>query len=615
MGAIIGRVNFDATPIRKKDFLSAYETSRYYGPDGSGHNLDYQVGLGQHCCKIGRSRQTYSKPIKIGTLSVVADALLDNRDELFQATCCNQGANDKTVSDAELIARVLAKHSVGGLNLLEGDYALALWDHATKKLTLATDHVGSRPLYWRRQGNALVFGTDVRSLCEFSDFQWEIDRLAVERYLYSPLATHDGCFFKGLNLCKQGSWAVFSQNGSEFGQWWAPHCEPKKMGLSPAETIDGLRFLTERSIRAAVDTDRSVGGHFSGGLDSSYISVFGNRTLGERGKSLRCYSWSPKVSEEFPDLGPNDERRRILSLAEKEGLSVSWGETTGEALLQVALGPMEFEGTADLVDELAVAKKAKNDGIGVMLSGWGGDDAFSAYGQGYHAQLFKRLEFAKLWSSVSGGRRTKIKKLSAFVLPLVVPYWEQLSELRHGPTIDANKWISDKHSKQSRFRVFDKKPANPNQYILKQLLAGHLSVRMRSWSVLGAGSGFQYRYPLLNKKLVEYIVNMPNEIFMFDRNFRYPARAVLADLGISDPRKLDPVNEHQRNVALRNMINMISQSNLPTTFLKDEQLLNSLQNSFKDHDRYRFEAYSVFAAIRGARLLDIEASRTDQLWK
>ena len=196
---------------------------------------------------------------------------------------------------------------------------------------------------------------------------------------------------------------------------------------------------------------------------------------------------------------------------------------------------IEFLGNADLADEVPILELAEDDGIRVLLSGWGGDEAFSAHGFGNIAKLIRRGQFIGAFrgSGVfpAGGEtrgppredpgamgscaaRTGLGLQSNFTLSgCFSGRCVSLARLaRIAP--NAPKWNGED------IRMI----ASPAQYLCNLIMMGHLGTRMSSWAAWSAPHGLQYRYPLTDRALMESESGVPAELYTEDGYGRYLPR-------------------------------------------------------------------------------------------
>ncbi|MDJ0922054.1 MAG: asparagine synthase-related protein [Henriciella sp.] len=541
----------------RAQFRSAFETLGAYGSDHSELNINGGIGVGCHHLRVRSGPISDSPSASQQSVIVVADAILDNRAELAKSLSVSDEALT-ALSDTELIWRSFLRWGKDCVQYLEGDYAFACIDTDRRAVFLARDHIGSRPLYWALRGETFLFGTSVEALVGFSDLQWSIDEEVIAEYLFYPVTPVSKPFFQDLHSVLPGGYVQLDQGQVTTERWWDPSDKVIRRIDGKDDVVAECRRLLDDAVIKRIQTSRPVGSHFSGGLDSTGVGVIASRYLRSKGQQLAgAYAWSPPVSEDYPDDHARDERPFIDAIAEAESIPLRFGAGDSENFLEFINRPMEFENETDLADELPILQAARSDQVGTMLSGWAGDEAFSSHGRGYLGYLILRGRFATAKKFV----HFRYKSLKNLPLLMSLMWWEVVHPLL--PTglyhrlgryqyfsedfLFASMQLSKRHGKlRQRRRNSIKFTLNPNRNLKRHLQAGHVNRRMESWAAWSAPYGFQYRYPLADRQLLEFLLTLPPEELFLDTTPRGLARAVLADCVPPEASKEDIANERLR---------------------------------------------------------------------
>lgn len=556
MSAILGRIELGGGLIDRAQFLACFQKLKPYGPDLSETWIDGANAVGRHLLRIAPAASYERLVGPIDGVVVVADAILDNREELAAELRLSpeQLAN---ASDTELVRLCYLHWAEDCVHRLVGDFAFAAIHPHSQEIFLARDHIGSRPLFWALRDQSVIFATSIEAIVSFSEWRWTIDERIVAEYLLSPSVVTKP-FFLDIRAVPSGSSVALRGGRVVTKPWWRPSTRMAAPFKNSADAVAASRTLLERAVADRLNTDARIGAHFSGGIDSTGVAVIGSRALRARGRSLtRAYAWSPAISDQYPADHARDERRLIQNLANSEGIPVQFGVADCTNFMEFTRTPMELQGEADLADEIPVLRAARSDGLRVMISGWGGDEAFSAHGFGYLAHLALKGKLAKFKNFAH--RHTRSLKRLEFLLPLL---WRQVihpllpnplyqltnpyrSHVRHG------SFISDRLLQQHA-DLFEKRKAsikfgpNPSENLKTHICAGHITMRMESWAAWSAPHGFQYRYPLTDKRLLEFLFTLPPDQLFLNARPRGLARAVLADCIPPSASKSDIANERLR---------------------------------------------------------------------
>jgi asparagine synthase (glutamine-hydrolysing) len=558
MSAILGRIEFDGRPVDAALFARAFGALAPYGPDGGGSVVGGDTGLGRRHLEVARRQAQDGAPLTEGALTLVADAILDDREGLGRALGLAP-AEVGALSDGALILRAWQRWGEDCPRHLAGDFAFALWDGARRRLFLARDHIGARPLYWARRGESLLFATDVRALTAFADLDWRIDEAMVARYMTDADRPLPKGLFEAVHTVVPGHRMTVTAGGQTAVRWWDPRAVPLDRGLDTETAVLRLRALVEEAVACRTDTYHPVGSHLSGGIDSTSVTVIAQRALQRRGSGLAAaYCWAPEVSAAHPDMGKGDERRRVAALAAAEGFAVRHGGADGATFMAFLARPIEFEGTADLLDEIPILDRAAEDGVRVMLSGWGGDEVVSSGGLGYLAGLLRRgrlIAAFRALRATSGGRRNPrvLGRLlwSRGIVPLLPgPLFERLSpfvRIYRRRSFMSRDFAARFPARGALYPPDVRPVPDPRRYMAAMLLRGHLALRMESWAAWGAEKGLLYRYPLLDRRVLEFMLSLPPEVAFARGEGRYLFRTAMAPYFGGPTNKRDPANERMRS--------------------------------------------------------------------
>lgn len=555
MSAILARVNFDGAPIDRDAFHRAFEIIAQYGGDGSDAWVEGSVGLGQHLLRFTPESYYEAQPHHWDEAVIVADARLDNRDELCPRFGLSQ-AEAAVTPDSHLILRAYRLWGEDCVPHLLGDFAFAIWDQRNRRLFCARDHIGARPLYYYHTPSITIVATDIRALQGFPEVSNEIDEFEVASHLLWPLAISKNSFLKSVHILHAGQQISIDRTGLKQQAHWSADDIGDVRYKTVAEYTEHFRAVLDTAIAVRIRTDYPVGAHLSGGLDSSGITVLANRLLRQEGRSLEMtYTWTPAKSDAYP-LVRGDERNTIEKLCQQENIPCCYGTATGQDFRHFLGRDMAAEMTADVFEDFPVLAYAEQHGIRTLLSGWGGDEAATFAGRGYLASLLKKARLwqlawiARRYAGIRKPRRTLRFLFRYAVIPLlpnalynwVDPYYRSdrktsyinpafAAQYSQAATPDIDSWreIGDPRRMQARL-----------------LQAGHLANRMATWAVWSSEHRLVYTYPLTDRRVLEFALGLPPKLLYQQGTWRFLFREALKDALPPLPPKADPVNERKR---------------------------------------------------------------------
>jgi len=457
-------------------------------------------------------------------MAIVADVRLDNRDELA-ARLSIESRSRAEITDVELLLAAYVRWGEACVERLLGDFAFAIWDGGRRRLFAARDHIGARPLYYWQGGGSLVFASEIGGVLACPGVPAELDEIEVARLLLSPgyYADAEYTFYRQVRKLPFGHGLSFDSHGLRRWRHWRPEEIEERQGSTLEDCAGQLRDLVAEAVRVRLRSLRPIGAHLSGGMDSSSVAVLAARDLRRAGAPpLRVFSHSPP-----PRAGdqPASEHRRIDRICRQEGFHVSYIDPGGD--LETGLDDVDvtLRPVITMDREIFVQRQASAAGVGLMLSGWGGDEGASFNGRGVAPGYLRRrewrdlaahLELHALWREP---RRTR-------------QIWRRLRNEVLGPLLAEagwSRWQTDASRERSyvspalldRLRPHLRPPSPPlresqgkRAYQLALLRNGHLTARMESWAAFGADHGLTYAYPLADRRVLEFSLTVPGRFML-----------------------------------------------------------------------------------------------------
>lgn len=287
------------------------------------------------------------------------------RDEL-QAL----GHRFRSTSDSEVLLHGYEQWGDAVLDHVDGMFAFGLWDATRKRLLLARDRLGKKPLFWANRGGVLAFSSLVRPLVAVGVVEPAIDPGALRDYLHFNYVIGPRSIFSGLELLPAGSWLVAEGGNVRIGRYW-----DLKDAVAERGDVDlQQRFedLVTDAVRARLVSDVPLGVFLSGGVDSALIAALAHR---ESGTKL------PTFSVGF-DEATYDERAKARRVAARLG---SEHHEIGCAAADVPLLLPRIVASSDhlladqsLVPLTRLAGEARRS-VKVVLTGDGGDELLAGY--------------------------------------------------------------------------------------------------------------------------------------------------------------------------------------------------------------------------------------------
>ncbi len=368
---------------------------RHRGPDDSGFYVDKDIGLGNARLSIIDIEGGH-QPIQNedGTVHVTYNGEIYNYRELRRELEV-QGHRFRTKSDTEVIVHSYEQYGESFVERLNGMFAIALWDGKQKKLILARDRMGIKPLHYALRENAIFFASEIKAILQ-APFSRAVNIEALYAILNLGYIPGNGTLLQGVYKLPPSTRLVFQAGAVRIESYW--HVPEVNSGVNENELIGRLQAALEESIRDQLVADVPVGCFLSGGLDTSTIIAYASKASSQPLKTF-CMGFGEET-DEFRDA------RLIADRFGTDHHELTVDSSQGMKLYPRMLWHMEapkYNLYPWFVCEL-VQKYVK-----VCLSGNGGDEVFGGY--------YARYENALRIQSLSRSILSPALRLSGGVLP------------------------------------------------------------------------------------------------------------------------------------------------------------------------------------------------------
>ncbi|HVM94774.1 MAG TPA: asparagine synthase (glutamine-hydrolyzing), partial [Candidatus Acidoferrales bacterium] len=384
MCGIAGYTTFDATPIEPAILHRMVAALRHRGPDGEGIHVSHNTGLAHRRLAIIDLAGGVQPMANIGAkLWITFNGEIYNYIEL-QHDLQQRGHLFHTNSDTETILNAYAHYGSDCVEVLRGMFAFALYDERERRLLLARDRFGIKPLYYFCDSRVLVFASELKALLHHPAIQREIDPEAVSDYLTYLYVPSPSSILRGIRKLPPATVLEVRDGKVHERRYWTPSFEPSTDSQDESEWIERLRHSLGESVRLHMRSDVPYGALLSGGLDSSTVVAL---MAQQSTQPVSTYT----VGFEEDDFDERPDARLV---------ACHFGTRHTEVLLRhqgLSLLP-------DLIEEfdepfadpsalpcLQIAQVVARD-LKVCLTGDGGDEAFAGYDAYRTALKLRRLD-------------------------------------------------------------------------------------------------------------------------------------------------------------------------------------------------------------------------------
>jgi asparagine synthase (glutamine-hydrolysing) len=557
MCGICGIVNLiESDPVDRMTIERMTDALAHRGPDDAGYFVKGQAGLGHRRLSIidlsGGKQPMFNED---RSAAIVFNGEIYNYRDLA-AVLTSAGHTFKTRSDTETILHAYEEYGDDCVHQFRGMFGFAIWDQRKRRLLLARDRLGVKPVYYYRNGRFLAFASEIKSLLEIPSIPREVDPEALDLYLSLRYVPGPRTMFKNIFRLQPGHILVADGSGVRTSKYWDidySDQEPR----SPEYLLGRFRELLEESVRLRLLAEVPLGVFLSGGLDSSAILATMSRAAG--GEKVKTFSIG------YPASGGEEE-----SANEFEYARVAAGAFASDHH-EYRLNATDF---AEFVPELVryldepladptciplyfISKLARQH-ITVVLSGEGADEILAGYGIYGRMLALDRIyagsgPFSRLAPWIA--RLTPSEKLGHYVRMCGQPLETRYQGVTRGFSAEGKlRLVGGNRVKQSDgrlqeifggyFKTVEKaSPLDRMLYVdAKVWLPDDLLIKADKMTM---ANGIELRVPFLDHKLVEFAATLPYAAKVHGKGgktlLRTAMRGVLPDAIIDRPKKGFPI--------------------------------------------------------------------------
>ena len=472
-------------------------------------------------------------------LALAADARLDDRDTL----CAALGVpppERAAARDGDLLLRAYARWGRDCPHRLLGDYAFAVWDARRRVLFCARDHIGVRPFYYAVTPGGFVFASAVEAVLAAPGVSDALDETVVATFLTDPHTySRTRTFFEAVRKLPPGHTLTVAGGDVRIEQYWRPEDVPRARPDADDATAEAFLDLYARAVRDRLrNATDPVGTHLSGGLDSSSVAVLAARELRRQNRPAPlAFSWLPRLGAAPPEPAHAPEYALVDTVCRREGLRVFHRSPSPGDVLAFLRRDGAFPNTPVDLNEDVVRRCAAQRGVTVLLSGWGGDEGASFDGRGYDAEMLLTGRWKRFSVSARARNVAPLKLLAWTALHLAYPNSPIYIRRRlRGAGPYRRRWFIDPafDRRTTPLPALDPRPIGTRRIRNVLVQAGYVSERLEGWAASGARDDVEYRYPLLDRRVLEFALGLPSTCFRRGKWNRWLMRSALSRVPAPD---------------------------------------------------------------------------------
>ncbi|SEE94688.1 asparagine synthase (glutamine-hydrolysing) [Pseudomonas migulae] len=500
MCGIAGLIHLDNNPVSPVILQRMTDAIAHRGPDGEGHWIEGNVGLGHRRLAIIDLSPAGHQPMASVSQRyvMVYNGEVYNYREL-RTELESLGYQFRSRTDSEVVLNALIAWGAKGLERFNGMFGLALWDRQEQTLLLARDRYGIKPLYYSQQGHTLAFGSEQKAILAMPEFRRSVDKEALLEYFTFQNIFTDKTLLNDVKLLPAGYYAVLDLKRKspslQFTQYWDYNFQEPKQKASDEEYREELDRLFKQAVNRQLVTDVELGSYLSGGMDSGSITAI----------AAKSYPYMKTFTCGFDLNSASGIEMGFDERSKAEYMSYHFKTEHYEMVLKA--GDMErvLPKLAWHLEEPRVGQSYPNyyaaqlasKFVKVVMSGAGGDELFGGYPWRYYRAVvnddFEHYidKYYKFWQRLIPN--AQIKQVFA-------PIWD---DVKHVWTRDIFRDVF-KHHADNLYTPEDY--INHSLYFeAKTFLHGLLVVEDK----LSMAHGLESRVPFLDNDLVDFAMRCP----------------------------------------------------------------------------------------------------------
>ncbi|MGB7844998.1 MAG: asparagine synthase (glutamine-hydrolyzing), partial [Candidatus Acidiferrum sp.] len=362
-------------PVEHHIVADMLSVIHHRGPDDAGHFFDHDLALAMRRLSIidlnGGKQPIFNEDASVTT---VFNGEIYNYRSL-RSELEARGHKFVTASDTEVIVHLYEDVGDDCVQHLRGMFGFAVWDSGKRRLLLARDRLGIKPLYYTQVGGRLVFGSEIKAILQHPAMQVRLNQEALNNFLSLKYVPAPQTMFEGIQALPPGCLLICDANGATVRRYWDLSFANQRSPNEPEEVFaEQLEALLRESVKMHLVSDVPFGAFLSGGVDSSLVVALMNQFLNEPVKTYSVGFEGPgETVSELPyarlvaDKFKTDHHEVFIRPSHLEDLA--------EKVVWHLDQPLADHAT---LATYIVAESAARD-VKMVLSGEGGDELFAGY--------------------------------------------------------------------------------------------------------------------------------------------------------------------------------------------------------------------------------------------
>ena len=570
------------------------------GPDSSGFYIDNNISMGFRRLSIIGIEETGNQPIynEDKTLVITFNGEIYNYKDLKEELL-SFGHSFYTKTDTEVLIHAFEQWGEDMLSHLRGMFAFAIYNKKDNSLFMARDFFGIKPLHYAFKDSHFIYGSEIKSILAFPDFEKKLNMNTLNNYLSFQYAVPPETFFEGVYCLMPGHLLWYKNGEIEIKRYFEPQFNEDK-NLTEEEAVDEIEKVFENSVNAHKISDVEVGCFLSSGVDSSYVSTYfkGQKTFTvgfDFGQRYNEIDFAKNLSEKIG----LEHHCKVISSDE------FWGN----------IKKVQYHMDQPLADPSCIAlyfvSKLASEYVKVVLSGEGADELFGGYTVYNQPRVFKAYhilpqfvrtalrKLVQLYPGTFKGQgyitRGEYKIEKSFIGNANMFSLEEKKKILKDPQFATS---AQEITKKIYEKVKDKDDVTKMQYIdINLWLIGDILLKADRMSM---ANSLELRVPFLDKEVYKVAMKLPSSLRVNKKNTKYAMRqAALRHLpeATAQKEKLGfpvPTRVWLRDEKYYNIVKDAFNSDIAKKFFNTDEIMKFLDIHYSGKRDYSRMIWTVF---------------------
>lgn len=535
MSSIHGVVLKEGKNISPKLTKDLSDESAWWNPDTTFEYLNNNVLISQqnlhaHSQVLLESQNIFRHP---SNLKIVSDARIDNRAPLLKELKLSE-----ETSNSQLIVELYSKYGYDTPSKLIGAFSFIIWDPLEKVLFCARDQMGVKPLNYYATADLFIVATQKKSILYFD----EVEKSPNWRNIFNSISgmgiPPNSTQFQNIFLLPPAHYLTYKNGEIQISRYWELDTSKRITYKSEQDYIDRFKEIFSLAIEDRMDALGTLGAHLSGGLDSSGISGFTHELAKKKRSDILYFSYNVE-KKHFKNQKILQENALAFDFIKYHNIDKQFvnvhkpiQRTYAEMVENEALFCDGFSTTNNVNTEFEMQHAAKAHHTKVILSGFPGDELVTSFCRPYYLEYFNRGQWFKYFTKEMNSRHGNKEKFRAFggailsalneniTTKLGAYYYYKKGANRNyaGTSTYLNKEYFLENAQRSKYSqmktypmVHDGFPKSLRVYQKNHVCRPHTSKRIESENLSALAFGLEYRYPMTDIRVLQYMLSIPME--------------------------------------------------------------------------------------------------------